>query len=143
LVEHITHNNINYQFLMVGQFLLIWSEFRHNPHSLGVGVFSSTSSSISVLMRLLLGQLFFNLHIYGLWQSLGPSYGTNNSYIQHCYHHKVTSALGNIENSLKLAVLWAFTKLNIFNVDIRLITALRERWRPETHISFFHQGSVR
>jgi len=77
LVEHIIYNDINYRLFMVGQFLLIWPGCRHNPHNLGANVLS-TSSSISVLMRVLLGRPFFSLCMSGLWQSSGPM-GANNS----------------------------------------------------------------
>ena len=66
---------INYQLFILGQFLLVWPVCRHNLHCLGVGVLSTTSSSISVLMWVLLGRPFFSLRMFGLWQSMRPSYG--------------------------------------------------------------------
>jgi len=45
--QHIIHNVINYRLFIFGQFLLIWPVCQHNPHSRGVGVLSTTSSTSS------------------------------------------------------------------------------------------------
>ena len=74
--QHIhTRTIINYRLFILGQFLLVWPVCWHNLHCLSVGVLSTTSSSISVLMWVLLGRPFFSLRMFGLWQRMGPSYG--------------------------------------------------------------------